>query len=417
MRLQAVFKTVSLGLRSLWLHKLRSSLTMLGVVFGVGSVVTMLAVGEGASQQALEKIRKLGATNIIIEADKSKDKSKVRKRMKIFGLTYNDAKAMKKTCENVSHIIPVKTATKELRIANRTEDSRLVGTSPQWFKLIDRELISGRKLVQYDILHESNVCVISETLARNIMHNKHILGEDVRIGGKYFKVVGVLKSPDSVDSNSFSQPTDIYIPISSFIRRFGDVTIESKEGSYVWEKVELHKIIVQADSTDTVEKTAKSVEALLKTNHPNNDYNVSVPLALLKQTMETKRMFNIVLGAIAGISLLVGGIGIMNIMLANVTERIREIGIRRAIGAKKAHIVGQFLIETLVLSFLGGLIGVACGILLPWAITKITDMPTLVTTGSIALAFGISACIGITFGLYPAYKAASLDPITALRHD
>ena len=417
MKYRALIKTIMLGLRGLWLHKLRSSLTMLGVVFGVGSVVTMLAVGEGASQQALEKIRKLGATNIIVEADKSKSKSKVRKRMKIFGLTYNDAKAMEETCENVKHIIPVKTATKELRIANRTVDSRLVGTTPYWFELIDRELISGRKLVQYDELNESNVCVISETLARNIMHNKHIIGEDVRIGGKYFKVVGVLKSPDSVDSNSFSQPTDIYIPISSFIRRFGDVTIENKEGSFVWEKVELHKIIIQADSTETVEKTAKSVESLLKTNHPENDYNISVPLSLLKQTMETKRMFNIVLGAIAGISLLVGGIGIMNIMLANVTERIREIGIRRAIGAKKVHIVGQFLIETLVLSFLGGIIGIACGVALPWVITQITEMPTLVTTGSIALAFGISACIGITFGLYPAYKAASLDPIKALRHD
>ena len=417
MRYQSVFKTVVLGLRSLWLHKLRSSLTMLGVVFGVGSVVTMLAVGEGASQQALEKIRKLGATNIIIEADKTKTSSKVRKRMKIYGLTYNDALSMKETCENVKHIIPVKIANKELRIANRTEDARLVGTTPYWFELIDRELISGRKLVQYDELNESRVCVISETLARKIMHNKHILGEDVRIGGKYFKVVGVLKSPDSVDRNSFSQPTDIYIPISTFIRRFGDVSIETKDGSYVWEKVELHKIIVQADSTDTVEKTAKSVEALLNSKHKENDFNISVPLALLKQTMETKRMFNIVLGAIAGISLLVGGIGIMNIMLANVTERIREIGIRRAIGAKKVHIVGQFLIETLVLSFFGGLIGIACGVLLPWAITQITEMPTLVTSGSIMLAFGISACIGITFGLYPAYKAASLDPIKALRHD
>lgn len=417
MRYRSILKTVSLGLRSLWLHKLRSSLTILGVVFGVGSVVTMLAVGEGASQQALEKIRKLGATNIIIEADKSKTSSKVRKRMKIYGLTYNDAKAMETSSENVKHIIPVKVANKELRMANRTEEARLVGTTPYWFELIDRELISGRKLVQYDELNESSVCVISEHLARKIMHNKYILGEDVRIGGKYFKVVGVLKSPESVDLSSFSQPADIYIPISTFIRRFGDVSIETKDGSFVWEKVELHKIIVQADSTDTVEKTAKSIDALLKSKHKDSDFSISVPLALLKQTMETRRMFNIVLGAIAGISLLVGGIGIMNIMLANVTERIREIGIRRAIGAKKVHIVGQFLIETLVLSFLGGLIGIACGVLLPWAITKITEMPTLVTSGSIMLAFGISACIGVAFGLYPAYKAASLDPIKALRHD
>lgn len=417
MRFQSIFKTVALGLRSLWLHKLRSSLTMLGVVFGVGSVVTMLAVGEGASQQALEKIRKLGATNIIIEAAKSTTNSKVRKRMSIYGLTYNDAQSISKTCENVRHIIPVKFMAKELRIENRTVESRLVGTTPEWFDLIDCELISGRNLVQFDQENESAVCVISEKLAREVMYDKHIIGEDIRIGGKFFKVVGVLKSPESVDNNSFAQPTDVYIPISTFIRRFGDVVIDTKDGSRVWEKVELHKIIVQADSTDNVEKTAKSVESLLVSKHQHKDYKVSVPLSLLKQTMETKRMFNIVLGAIAGISLLVGGIGIMNIMLANVTERIREIGIRRAIGAKKVHIVGQFLIETLVLSFLGGIIGIACGVILPWAITKITEMPTLVTTGSIALAFGISACIGITFGLYPAYKAASLDPIKALRHD
>ena len=410
-------KTVILGLRSLWLHKLRSCLTMLGIIFGVGSVVTMLAVGEGASQQALDKIRKLGANNIIISAEMPQNAQKERVRMKIFGLKYNDIKSIEETCKRVRHIIPQKIINTQSMAGNKQMDVRLIGTSETFFNLVDRPLLAGRALSPFDLDNATEVCVISEKIARQQMNNDYTLGQHIMVKNRYFKIIGILESSDQSDQNSFIQPQDIIVPLTTLRKYYGDSAIETTSGSTTWEKVELHKIYVQTYSTDDIEMTAQSVERIFEANHPEKDYSISVPLALLKQTMETRRMFNIVLGAIAGISLLVGGIGIMNIMLANVTERIREIGIRRAIGAKKIHIVGQFLIETVVLSVLGGLIGIVCGISLPSLITYFTQMPTFITSGSILLAFGISASIGILFGLYPAYRAASLDPIKALRNE
>ncbi|MCH2208552.1 MAG: ABC transporter permease [Lentisphaerales bacterium] len=417
MHYQSVMKTVILGLRSLWLHKLRSCLTMLGIIFGVGSVVTMLAVGEGASQQALDKIRKLGANNIIISAEMPQNAQKERVRMKIFGLKYNDIKSIEETCKRVRHIIPQKIINTQSMAGNKQMDVRLIGTSETFFNLVDRPLLAGRALSPFDLDNATEVCVISEKIARQQMNNDYTLGQHIMVKNRYFKIIGILESSDQSDQNSFIQPQDIIVPLTTLRKYYGDSAIETTSGSTTWEKVELHKIYVQTYSTDDIEMTAQSVERIFEANHPEKDYSISVPLALLKQTMETRRMFNIVLGAIAGISLLVGGIGIMNIMLANVTERIREIGIRRAIGAKKIHIVGQFLIETVVLSVLGGLIGIVCGISLPSLITYFTQMPTFITSGSILLAFGISASIGILFGLYPAYRAASLDPIKALRNE
>lgn len=390
---------------------------MLGLIFGVGSVVTMLAVGEGASQQAIDKIRKLGATNIIISTEVPKAKQKGRIRMKIFGLTNKDFESIAQTCDRVRHLIPARIINTQSMSKNRLKDIRLIGTKANYFQLIDQPLLTGRTLLDFDLEQRAQVCVISEKIARELLNNSHTIGQEILLKDQYFKVVGIIQSAEQTDQNSFTQPTDVIIPISTMKTLFGDSAIENKGGSTTWEKVELHKIYAQTYSTEDVEQTAKAIETIIEDNHPDKDFNISVPLALLKQTMETRRMFNIVLGAIAGISLLVGGIGIMNIMLANVTERVREIGIRRAIGAKKIHIVGQFLIETVVLSVLGGLIGILCGISLPAIITYFTEMPTLITSGSIILAFGISASIGILFGLYPAYRAASLDPIKALRNE
>jgi putative ABC transport system permease protein len=210
---------------------------------------------------------------------------------------------------------------------------------------------------------------------------------------------------------------DAYIPLNVARERYGDMTVRRAAGSQDREFVELHQILVQVEFEEEVESAASAVEAVLKRFHKRNDYRISVPLALLREAEATKRTFNIVLGSIAGISLLVGGIGIMNIMLASVTERTREIGIRRAIGAKRRQIVGQFLIETVVLSTIGGLIGICVGVLLPWLITTFTEMTTIVPAYGIVLSLGISVGVGVIFGLYPAVRAARLDPIVALRHE
>jgi putative ABC transport system permease protein len=233
-----------------------------------------------------------------------------------------------------------------------------------------------------------------------------------------FEVVGIVRAePMTGKVQTPDQEYDAYVPINVARAWFGDINRKDSSATSGLEMVELHQILVQVDQTEQVESTAKAIEALLATSHKKKDYFLSVPLALLRQAEQTKRTFNVVLGSIAGISLLVGGIGIMNIMLASVTERTREIGIRRAIGAKRGQIIGQFLIETVVLSLVGGLIGIAIGVTIPLVITHFANMPTIITPSSVILALGISVAVGIIFGLYPAVRAAQLDPIIALRHE
>ena len=238
------------------------------------------------------------------------------------------------------------------------------------------------------------------------------------LGGDYFKVIGIIRNQDSVEGvQAPDNQTDAYIPISIYTQTFGESSYTRTAGNHVLEKVELHNIIVEVDEMDKVESTSLAIIAMLERFHAKKDYEVRVPLALLQQAEASKRTFNIVLGSIAGISLLVGGIGIMNIMLASVTERTREIGVRRAIGAKRSQIVFQFLVETVVLSGLGGIIGTILGVTIPQIITLLTGMPTIVPMYSVFLSLGISMSIGIVFGLYPAMRAANLDPIQALRHE
>ncbi|HEX7010249.1 MAG TPA: FtsX-like permease family protein, partial [Phycisphaeraceae bacterium] len=254
--------------------------------------------------------------------------------------------------------------------------------------------------------------------ARRLLATEHTLGQSVRIGSDYFEVVGIVRSEEGVDGlQTPDQAIDAYIPLRLAQERFGDITTRRSTGSFERERVELHQIIVEVESVDRVQPVAQAIEAMLARFHPKRDYRIDVPLALLRQAEATKRTFNIVLGSIASISLLVGGIGIMNIMLASVTERTREIGIRRAIGAKKRQIVGQFITEAVVLSTVGGLIGLGLGMLIPWVITLIAQMPTAITPYSLALAVGISMAVGVIFGGYPADRAANLDPIVALRHE
>ncbi|HUU97467.1 MAG TPA: ABC transporter permease [Phycisphaerae bacterium] len=423
MRQARLLRNIRLGIKTLLLHKLRSSLTMLGVVFGVGSVVAMLAVGEGASREALEQIRKLGSTNIIITSIKPAEEESSGTRspfsMLMYGLLYDDERRAREAFDAIEQTVPVKIVRQEGRLGERNLELRVMGTSANWFDLVQRRLIAGRTLTLRDGERRAGVVVLTEYGARRLLATRRTIGQSLRIGGAYYEVVGIVQS-ESGQGGAIQTPDqdiDAYIPIEVARERYGDYVTEVSAGSLSRESVELHQLIMQVDSIENVESVAAGLERMLKGYHPKSDYRISVPLALLRQAEATKRTFNVVLGSIAGISLLVGGIGIMNIMLASVTERTREIGIRRAIGAKRRQIIGQFLIETVVLSTAGGLIGVTIGLLIPWLITRLAGMPTIVTGYSLVLAVGVSMSVGIVFGLYPARHAANLDPIEALRHE
>ncbi len=416
------FRNVRLGIKTLMLHKMRSMLTMLGMVFGVGAVIAMLAVGEGASREALDQIRRLGSQNIIINSQKPVEQAAagaMNVRMNIYGLLYDDLERIRQSYETVERVVPAKLIRGQGRVDGRTLELRIVGTSPEWSQLVQRNLLTGRNMNQRDMEEHSNVVVLTEHGVRRLLAGRQTLGSQVLINSGYYTVIGVVQSEESQSSTMQTpdQNIDAYIPINVAIERYGDMSVTRTSGSRTRELVELHQIIVQVDSIDHVESTAAAIDRMLSIHHPKGDYSLSVPLALLRQAESTQRTFSIVLGSIAGISLLIGGIGIMNIMLASVTERTKEIGIRRAIGAKRKQIVGQFLIETVVLSVTGGLIGIGIGILIPWIITLVAQMPTAVTAWSVGLSVVISVGIGIVFGMYPAMRAANLDPIVALRHE
>jgi putative ABC transport system permease protein len=422
MKQAKIVRNILLGIENLLLHKLRSFLTMLGVVFGVGSVVAMLSVGEGASQEALSQIRRLGSNNIIISSIKPAEEqatNTMRASLSVYGLTYEDHRRMSESLRNVRQTAPAKIVRKASYLHERGMELRLVGTTAEWFDLVPREVLAGRLLVHADEEERAPVVVLTEFGARKLLATENTIGEILRIGGNAFQVIGIIKSESGQAGNIQipDQETDAYISLEVARRYYGDIFARMTSGSTERERVELHQIIIQVDDPKHVEAVAAGIERMLATNHKKKDYVVSVPLALLKQTEATKRTFNIVLGSIAGISLLVGGIGIMNIMLASVTERTREIGIRRAIGAKRRQIIYQFLIETVVLSMIGGLIGLAFGVLTPLLITHFSGMPTVVTANGIFLPLIISMAIGIVFGLYPAMHAAQVDPIVALRHE
>ena len=400
---------IRLGATDVWRHKTRSFLTMLGMVFGVGSVIAMLAVGEGASHQALESIKRLGSQNIMISSVKptSEENSTVQQsaRLAVYGLLYDDETRIRETVPGVEKTVPARMVRRNARYNERLLELRVVETVPSWFEVVPRPILAGRILHEGDMESRANVCVLTEFGVRKLLAAEEVLGQHVRLGSGVFEVIGIVKEADA------------YIPLSTGSHLFGVANSRPISGGVESERVELSQVIVKMKGTDVVEAGAKAVEAVLKRFHKKPDFKIDVPLSLLREAEKTKRTYNIVLGAIAGISLLVGGIGIMNIMLASVTERTKEIGIRRAIGARKSRIVVQFLINTCVLSIGGGLAGLVVGVAIPIAITFFTAMPTVIQPYSMLLAFGISVGVGIVFGLYPALRAASLDPIEALRHE
>jgi len=330
-----------------------------------------------------------------------------------------DAVRISEGFNDIRRSVPVKVMRKDARLGERSLELRVVGTTAAWFEVVPRAVIAGRVLLPGDLRKQSPVAILTEFGARKLLATQGTIGQAIRIGGDAFEIVGIVRS-ESGQAGSIQIPdqeVDAYIPIDVARTYFGDVFTKRSSGTFIRERVELHQIIAQIDKTENVEPIAAGIETMLRRFHRRKDYRISIPLALLKEAEATKRRFNIVLGSIAGISLLVGGIGIMNIMLASVTERTREIGIRRAIGAKRRQILVQFLIETVVLSTIGGLIGLGIGVLIPTLITYFSGMPTIVTLSGILLPLIISLGIGLVFGIYPASRAAGVDPIVALRHE
>lgn len=414
-----LIQIIKLGVKSLLLHKMRSALTVLGIVFGVCSVIAMLSIGEGASQEAQERIRLLGTNNIIIEAVKPSDAgaSEAKSRLVEYGLKFSDVIAIQKTIDEIDLVTPMRDVRKDVRYRDKSIDARVIGTVPEYLELMDWGVSKGRFVTVVDQNKTANICILGDEVANKLFGFYEPVGNDVKVGNEYYRVVGVLLPRLGPSGGSTALDKDVYIPLTTAYYRFGEVIMELSSGSTNIEQIQLQQINVRVKDVSKVLAVSKSIEAILEKKHTRKDFKLLVPLELLQQAEETKRIFNIVLGSIAGISLLVGGIGIMNIMLATVTERTREIGIRRALGARKRDITVQFLVETIVLAGFGGLLGIGLGIIIPHMVTKYAEMRTVVTTESLVLSFGISAATGVVFGIYPAWRAANMDPIEALRHE
>lgn len=429
-------RSLSLALRSLLLQKTRAMLSVLGIIIGITAVISLMAFGEGSKQEALDDIRRTGATNIIVRSVKPPDDSSTQRRSMIanYGLTYDDYDRFQ-TIGSIGRMVPMRVFPQEIRRLERMHNGRVVATVPEYADVNQLSLAAGRFLTEEDDFHMKNVAVLGSGTAEALFPFKDPVGDTVRLGSHFYLVVGVLKdrmptggSGGSMAAEEFNN--DVYIPLQTCKVRFGERIFIRQSGSRSGEKVDLSQVTMTVDaSVDTpegraqVKATGELIKDMLKSVHLKNDWAVTVPLDRLEEAERTQQRFTILLVLIAGISLLVGGIGIMNIMLASVTERTREIGIRRALGAKRRDITLQFLIEAVVQTFIGGLLGVGLGltivVVVPWVGQMFWELhlPARVHTLSIVLALAVAFGVGILFGWYPARRAALLDPIEALRHE
>jgi putative ABC transport system permease protein len=414
-------RMVKLGLKSLMLHKLRSSLTTAGILFGVASVIAMLAVGEGASAETLQQYRDMGVTNVLVRSQKPEEtqQSASTSSMSVlgYGLFYQEADRIQNLLPQAI-VVRVREFQRSVMHGENWLQTMILGTEVSFLPVSNMKVHEGRWLTELDQQRQANVCVLGDRLSRLLFPLENPVGKTILVGiDDRFEVVGVLDYQGRAASpNGTTLDQCAFIPLSSSRRRFGDTVRNPVINRY--EQVELHEIKVKLPSTEEVESAAAVLDLMLAKEHDKKkDTEITVPLELLRKAEATRRMFNLVLAVIASISLLVGGIGIMNVMLATVTERTREIGIRRALGAKKKHIVQQFLVEAGVLSALGGLVGVALGVLVPFGIERWFAQKTQILPVHVLMAFGISAAVGVVFGLYPAWRAANMDPVEALRHE
>jgi putative ABC transport system permease protein len=416
---------LSSALRNLRRHKLRSFLTALGIIFGIASVISMISVGAGAREAILSQIQELGTQNIILSAQKPPEEDRPNKQRGWtlnYGLTFRDARQIDQTLNTVDTVLPVHDAKRWLWFKSRRLEAKVRGVTPEYFTRLSMKPFLGRTFTPAEDLHRSRVCVIRAELLRQAKYVGDPLKLDLKVGKDLYRVVGVLAD------NEFKSPTmsvlglddrllEVYVPFNTIIAREGVLTRVSRSGSFESSRVELDQIVCAVRSEEQVLPTAQALRALLEKFHERRDYQMTVPLELLEQRNRTQRVFSIVMIAIAGISLIVGGIGIVNIMLATITERTKEIGIRRALGASQLDITVQFLIETVTLTVVGGLVGVALGMGGALLLNRFTEWHAIITPSAVGVSLAIACLTGVLFGLYPARRAAQMDPIAALRHE
>ncbi len=436
---------ISIAIDAVLANKLRSVLTALGIIFGVSAVIAMLAIGTGAKQEILDQIKLVGVNNIVItplemEDETSDNGEKIQKRNLSAGLSLDDAANIARVLPSVSQISP------EVEIetfASRTGKgitTKLVGVTPSFFTIFNYKIQNGNRFSDQQLQAGLPVCIIGRDIQTKFFSQEDPIGKKIKCGNNWLTIIGVMegrKISEAAISNLGLRnfDLDIYIPVKTALLRYRNRSLiteaslkqgfsfdmgsdpeasEDEEQNYH----QIDKLIVQVKETEQLVPTTEVISRMLKRRHQQTiDFEITVPELLLKQQQRTKDIFNIVLGAIAGISLIVGGIGIMNIMLASVMERIKEIGLRKSIGATKRDIVLQFLFEAVVISLSGGIIGILLGVFLAKSITQLFEILTIISIPSIFVSFGVAAAIGLIFGIMPAKKAAQQDPIKSLRYE
>ncbi len=451
------FKRYSHNLNSafdaVFINKFRSILTALGIIFGVAAVISMMAIGNGAQQEILEQMKMVGVNNIVItpkaelkqgstQSSENSETEQGQDSQKDYspGLTMMDVESIKSVIPEIERISPEAVYTTFVIKDGERRQAQFTGVTPDFFIVFSLDLEEGKMFNEQQIISGSPVCIIGPDIKAKFFKKENPIGKKIKCGGIWLTVVGVLKSrlisekaSQNLGVSEFNNT--VFTPISTMLLRymdrsqssgngdenfmvFGDFAISSSSGQNGAQTNQLDKIIVQMKNSDKLSETAAVISRMLTRRHNNkDDFEIKVPELLLKQEQRTKDIFNIVLGAIASISLIVGGIGIMNIMLASVMERIREIGVRMAIGARKNDIIFQFVSEATIISVTGGFIGIILGVILARVIMQATGILTIISGMSIFISFGVSASVGIIFGLMPARKAAQQDPVTSLRHD
>lgn len=395
-------------------RKLRSLLTMLGMIFGVGAVIAMLSIGAGAEEQSLKIIENLGIRNIIIQAKEFKTAELQQIRTESLGLTVRDLESLSSIL-NPLPLCSAKRIVKAYQVLSDTSrsDSRILGVSSPFYKIMNLKLIQGSFFLPFDEVSASQVCVLGMSAKQKLFGFADAIDKRVKINDQWFRVIGILADAN-IEKSEFegvkvqNPNNDIFIPITTAIKKFEVDALEN----------ELNEIILQVAPNANLRQQSATVSNLMASMHRYvDDFMLIVPEQLLDQNQKTQRIFNIVMGAIASISLLVGGIGIMNIMLASVLERTTEIGLRRAIGARKRDIRLQFMVEALAISLVGGLIGIATGYSISQLVSIFSGWNTIITTASVVVSFGVSSLVGLIFGLYPAIQASNVDPIECLRYE